>query len=408
MAKLATNTPQRANPGKATHNHAGMAQTPASGMTASIAPGPAVANLPDLVIAAVRTTPESPAVREGTKLFIDVTNAGSVAIPEGTPIPLSIRVEGPKGAIDGAKIDFVSVTHNTGIKPGETVTISKSNNGPWVGDMGVSFERAGQYTITAMLDRENKIAESNEQNNNATHTLTYQAPQSLSAYALERAARSYASVAPADAVVDLLRQTQKLNPAENEAMVKGVAEGWNMKQKVLVPDSDKTFLVSLSGTVSSDNRERLNRLYEAWGITKEAPVDPNVEVVKIKTVREEMRFDKKEFTVTAGKQIEIVLENPDAMQHNLVIGKPKTMDIIGAAADKLITAKDGAEKNYVPAIPQIIAATPLVNPDQTYRLRFTAPATPGDYPFVCTFPGHWRIMNGVMKVTKAGQAMSTR
>jgi azurin len=26
-------------------------------------------------------------------------------------------------------------------------------------------------------------------------------------------------------------------------------------------------------------------------------------------------------------------------------------------------------------------------------------AQAGDYPFVCTFPGHWRIMNGVLTVT---------
>ena len=359
---------------------------------------------PDLAVAAIRTTPNSPSVRERAQVFIDVTNAGGTAIPEGTPIPMSVRIEGPKGARDAAKIDFVSVTHNAGIKPGETVTISKSNNGPWVGDMGVSFEQAGQYTITVMLDRENKITESNEQNNNATHTLTYQAPQSMSAYVLERATRSYASTAPVDSVIALLRQTQKLNPAESEAIVKGVSEGWNLKQKADIRPADRDFLASLTNTVSTDNRERLNRLYEAWGITKAQPVDPNVEVVRMKTVREEMRFDKKEFIVTAGKQIEIVLENTDAMQHNIVVGKAKSMDIIGAAADKMITAKDGAEKSYVPSIPQIIAASPLVNPDQTYRLKFTAPATPGDYPFVCTFPGHWRLMNGVMKVVSARTA----
>ena len=122
----------------------------------------------------------------------------------------------------------------------------------------------------------------------------------------------------------MLRQTQKLSPAESEAVVKGVSEGWNMKQKATVPEADKSFLASLNGMVSADNRERLNRLYEAWGLTKQEPVDPNVEVVRLKTVREEMRFDKKEFTVTAGKTIEIVLENPDAMQHNLVVGKPKS------------------------------------------------------------------------------------
>ena len=89
---------------------------------------------PDLVVAAIRTTPESPAVREGARIYIDVTNAGGVAIPAGTPIPLSVRIEGPNNVTDRAKIDYVSVAHDTGIKPGETVTISKGNNGPWNAD----------------------------------------------------------------------------------------------------------------------------------------------------------------------------------------------------------------------------------------------------------------------------------
>ena len=353
---------------------------------------------PDLLVAAIRTTPESPEVREGTRIVIDVTNAGGTAIPAGTPIPLTLRVEGPGGVSDKSKIDFTSVAHTTGIGAGETVTISKGNNGPWSTDFNVQFERAGDYTLSVMLDRDNKIAESNENNNNASRTLTYQAPQRLSTLVLERASRSYASLASVDSVVALLRQSSRLDPTSAQALVKGAADGWNLKQKASVREADRSFLASLSQQASTDNQGRLQRLYESWGLTAEAPADPNVDVVRLKTVREEMRFDKKEFTVTAGRTIELVLENPDAMQHNLVIGKPKSMDAIGNAADKLITAKDGAERSYVPAIPQVLAATPLVNPDQTYRLKFTAPATPGDYPFVCTFPGHWRIMNGVMKV----------
>lgn len=406
MGQLAINAPSQPKPAHDMSSHSAKGHGPnAPEQRAVVTPA---GNQPDLVVAAIRTTPESPSVRESARIFVDVTNAGGVAIPEGTVIPMAVRIEGPKGDLEGAKINFVSVTHNTGIKPGETVTISKSNNGPWVGDMGVLFERAGDYTISVMLDRENAIAESNEQNNNATHTLTYRAPQSLSAFALERATRSYASVAPVDSIVALLRQSQKLGSVQGEAIMKGVLDGWNMKQTAQIRDADKTFLASLTNNVSTDNRERLARLYEVWGLSKSEPADPNVEVVRMKTVREEMRYDKKEFTVTAGKQVEIVLENPDAMQHNLVIGKPRSMEIIGAAADKLITAKDGAEKNYVPSIAQVIAATPLVNPDQTYRLKFTAPTTPGDYPFVCTFPGHWRIMNGVMKVTKVTAGISAK
>lgn len=385
------------------HNHTDAKQ--GSGPNAPEEPkrqtGNRTANAPDLTVAAIRVTPESPELRQGAKIEVQVTNAGDVAIPDGTPVPLALRIEGPTSTTDPAKIDYVSVAHTTGIKPGETVTIRKGNNGPWNTEFWVSFERAGQYTITAMLDRDNRIAEGNEQNNTTTQPLTYRAPRDMSAYVLERASRSYASTQPVDSVIALLRTAQKLESTSGAAIIKGVSEGWDLKRKATVGDADRTFLASLTSNGSPDNKERLTRLYEAWGMASAEPTDPNVEVVRMKTVREEMRFDKKTFTVTAGKSVEIVLENPDAMQHNLVIGKPKSMDVIGAAADKLITAKDGADRAYVPAIPQVIAATPLVNPDQTYRLKFTAPAQPGDYPFVCTFPGHWRLMNGVMKVVSA-------
>jgi azurin len=138
---------------------------------------------------------------------------------------------------------------------------------------------------------------------------------------------------------------------------------------------------------------------QAWDILKKQEEnDPSVQTVKIKAVREMLQFDVKTFTVNAGKTVEIVFENPDAMQHNLVIGKPKSLEKIGKAADKMITDPDGANKNYVPDLPEVLFSSVLVNPDQTIRLRFTAPTKAGIYPYVCTFPGHWRIMNGVMKV----------
>ena len=404
-------TPPAESTGKHSHPQSGKQSVP---MTMPIPGyrvsrcGQTAASQPDLLIVAIRTTPESPALRESARIFVDVKNAGDGPIPAGTPVPLAVRIEGPDGVADQVKIDYVSVAHTTGIKAGETVTISKGNNGPWDTDFSVNFDRAGEYTVTVMLDRDNKIAESNEQNNTATHPLTYRAPQSMSAFVLERATRSYASVAPVDSVVALLRQSQKLGDAQQTAVVKGVAEGWNPKQRATVREADQSFLASLSASASPANRDRLNRLYESWGLAKAEPADPNVEVIYLKTVREEMRYDKKEFTVRAGRPVVIVLENPDAMQHNLVIGKPKSMEVIGAAADHLITAKDGAERNYVPTIPQVLVATPLVNPDQTYRLKFTAPAQPGDYPFVCTFPGHWRIMNGTMRVVRTAEPPVTK
>jgi azurin len=111
-----------------------------------------------------------------------------------------------------------------------------------------------------------------------------------------------------------------------------------------------------------------------------------------------MKYDKISFDVPAGKPVEIVFNNPDFMQHNVVIGAMGSMKIIGAAADAIASDPKGAEMNYVPRIPEVLFSTRLVNPQETITLSFIAPDKPGEYPFVCTFPGHWSVMNGVMKV----------
>jgi azurin len=111
-----------------------------------------------------------------------------------------------------------------------------------------------------------------------------------------------------------------------------------------------------------------------------------------------MKYDKASFEVQAGKAVEIKFYNPDFMQHNLVIGAIGSLKVIGEAANAIASAPNGAEMNYVPRIPEVLYSTRLINPQETITLNFIAPEKPGDYPFVCTFPGHWSIMNGVMKV----------
>jgi azurin len=111
-----------------------------------------------------------------------------------------------------------------------------------------------------------------------------------------------------------------------------------------------------------------------------------------------MKFDITEFTVKPGEQIELVFENPDAMQHNVVIVKPNAREKVGLAADKMLNDPKGAEKNYVPAMTEVLFSTPLIDPGQRFVLRFKAPTQTGDYPFICTFPAHWRLMGGMMKV----------
>jgi azurin len=123
-----------------------------------------------------------------------------------------------------------------------------------------------------------------------------------------------------------------------------------------------------------------------------------VQVVPIAAVPEQMLFDVKWFTVQMAKPVQIVLTNPDAMPHNLVVGAPGSVQEIGSAAAAMPPPTDPRGKAYVPNSPLVLHATRLLSAGETDRLNFTAPAKPGEYVFVCTFPGHWIRMYGVMLV----------
>nr|WKN40389.1 ThuA domain-containing protein [Tunicatimonas sp. TK19036] len=125
--------------------------------------------------------------------------------------------------------------------------------------------------------------------------------------------------------------------------------------------------------------------------------------INIKVVPDMMKFDLESFTVKAGQEVIIELENLDGMQHNMLITQRGSLETVGAAADAMVRDPNAAQKNYVPEIPEVLFATKLLNPEEIVTLRFTAPEKPGEYPFVCTFPGHWRMMNGIMKVAGNGE-----
>jgi len=123
-----------------------------------------------------------------------------------------------------------------------------------------------------------------------------------------------------------------------------------------------------------------------------------VQVVKIETLPEQMQFSLKWFAAEAGKPLQIVLSNRDAMPHNLVLGAPGSLEQLGTMALTMTMPTDSALKPYVPQSPLVLQATNLVNEGDMARLSFTAPQQPGEYVFACTFPGHWTRMYGVMLV----------
>ena len=89
------------------------------------------------------------------------------------------------------------------------------------------------------------------------------------------------------------------------------------------------------------------------------------------------------------------------MPHNLVVGKEGALETVGLAADKMVALPDAFAKNFVPATPEVLFSIRLLQPGETVQARFTAPTQPGNYPFICTFPAHWRTMNGIVDVRPA-------
>ena len=108
-------------------------------------------------------------------------------------------------------------------------------------------------------------------------------------------------------------------------------------------------------------------------------------------------FSVTEVAVAAGSQVELVFNNTDDMAHNLVITLPGMANAVGEAAIAL--GLDGAEMDWVPASDDVLYHTGLLEPGGSETIYFTAPTEPGEYDFVCTFPGHHGTMRGVLRVT---------
>jgi uncharacterized protein len=127
------------------------------------------------------------------------------------------------------------------------------------------------------------------------------------------------------------------------------------------------------------------------------------EVAKIKlgVIPAVMKFDKATLEVKAGSKVMLLFINEKCpLQHNFLLVNPGKLNDIGALADKMLTDPQAMAKHYTPESPDVLAhSTKLIGIGQSDIIEFTAPTAPGDYPYLCTFPGHWRLMNGVLKVT---------
>ncbi len=111
-----------------------------------------------------------------------------------------------------------------------------------------------------------------------------------------------------------------------------------------------------------------------------------------------MKYDQTELRAKAGESIALVLQNTDGMPHNLVVAKPGAYQTVGMTAFKMLNDPKASEKHYVPKSADVVAHTFVVQPKGSHTVYFQIPKQPGNYPFLCTFPGHWQLMKGTLVV----------
>lgn len=204
--------------------------------------------------------------------------------------------------------------------------------------------------------------------------------------------------------------------AKNEAHAHHFLEGLWVHQQHNIRDKDLLELVLNSP--SSHARVAAKTVQHLW--TEADPTKGSVAVEEVKvtaneppgvfndtaefteirvgTLLEQLKYDIKEFEVKAGKKLKVHFKNSDYVPHNLVFVKPGAANGVGEAAMTL--GEQGFAKQWIPDDDRILAHSKLIDFGQQEILEFEAPKEPGEYQFVCTFPGHHFIMRGVMKVVK--------
>lgn len=129
-------------------------------------------------------------------------------------------------------------------------------------------------------------------------------------------------------------------------------------------------------------------------------VDPNAEVVNIEidatgTSMSDMSYSPNSVTVKAGTTIKLKIKNTstdESMPHNWVLVFDGTMEAVATAGLEM-----GKDASFVPNTKDVLIATHMLGPLEATEITFPAPPA-GKYQFVCTYPGHWSLMNGTFIV----------
>ena len=109
---------------------------------------------------------------------------------------------------------------------------------------------------------------------------------------------------------------------------------------------------------------------------------------------DKMRYDLTAFDVSPGQKVLVTIKNIGttpkfSMGHNFVL-LDRMINTGNVQASFLDKASTEASHDYVPpGAKEVLAHSKLLGPGESEVVTFNAPYIPGDYLYLCSFPGHY-------------------
>lgn len=127
-------------------------------------------------------------------------------------------------------------------------------------------------------------------------------------------------------------------------------------------------------------------------------------VIKIRAgVENAVKYDVASISAAPGEAIKVVLTNAGTLPKNVMGHDWVLLTADSDPAAFAAAAATAPDNGYIPAQlkGKVLAFIAVLGPGETGEVTFTAPSEPGQYPFLCTFPGHYVIgMKGMLVVKK--------
>jgi putative heme-binding domain-containing protein len=195
-----------------------------------------------------------------------------------------------------------------------------------------------------------------------------------------------------EGLLTLLLHSPQADARRAAARVKYV---WEIEGQLGAGDVVDMSHMSHSGG-SMEDAARASQDYRRQAPSPDPKMDGDTLVIHIQTLKEQMKYDRSAFAVGPGMKVRLILSNPDAMDHNLVMVQPGASAEVATAS--MMLGADGIKLDWLPESKKILFASEMLSVDEKATLEFVAPTDKKIYEYLCTYPGHWMLMKGVMHV----------